>query len=295
MASRSFTEVGEIRDLILRHPREAFDGIDRIDAQWRDLDFLERPDFDRAIEEYDRLVELVAGEGVNIHFLPGGEWLTLDSIYVRDTMVPSPKGVILCNMGKPSRRAEPEAAAAYLQDSGIAIQGAISGDGRLEGGDVVWLDDRTVVVGQGYRTNGLGIRQFQELLGGEVEVKVVPLPHWKGPEDVFHLMSMISPLDYDLAVVHSPLMPVPFREWLLGRGMRLVEVAPTELDSLGCNVLATAPRRAVMVSGNPITRALLEDEGVIVDEFEGREVSWKGSGGPTCLTRPLVRGQSRRR
>lgn len=287
---RRFTEVGEIRDLILRHPREAFGGNDRIDAQWRDLNFLERPDFDRAIEEYDRLVELVAGEGVNIHFLPGGEWLTLDSLYVRDAMVFSPDGMILGNMGKSSRRAEPEAAAAYLRDSGIAVRGAINGDGRLEGGDVVWLDDRTVAVGQGYRTNGLGIRQFQELLGGGVEVKVVPLPHWKGPEDVFHLMSVISPLDHDLALVHSPLMPAPFREWLLGRGMRLVEVAPGELDTLGGNVLATAPRRAVMVAGNPATRALLEAEGVQVQEFEGREIAWKGSGGPTCLTRPLVRG-----
>lgn len=290
MHNRRFSEVGVLSDIILRHPREAFDGDGRIDEQWRDLNFLERPDIGSAIREYDRLVELVAGDGVNIHFLPGGEWLTLDSLYVRDAMIPSPEGMILCNMGKAARRAEPEAAAAYLQGSGIAVKGAITGDGRLEGGDVVWLDDGTLAVGQGYRTNGQGIRQLQDILGDGVEVRVVPLPHWKGPQDPFHLMSIISPLDHDLALVHSPLMPVPFRDWLIGRGMRLLEVPAQEFETLGCNVLVTAPRRAVMVAGNPATRALLEEEGVEVDEFDGREIALKGGGGPTCLTRPLGRG-----
>lgn len=290
MHNRRFSEIGAIREIILCHPREAFGSDGRIDEQWRDLNFVERPDLDGAIREFDRLVELLAGDGVRIHFLPGGEWLTLDSLYVRDAMIPSPQGMILCNMGKATRRAEPEAAAAYLQGSGIAVKGAITGDGRLEGGDVVWLDDGTLAVGHGYRTNGQGIRQLQELLGDGVEVKVVPLPHWKGPEDVFHLMSIISPLDHNLALVHSPLMPVPFRDWLMGRGIRLLEVPAQEFETLGCNVLVTAPGRAVMVAGNPATRALLEEEGVKVHEFDGAEIALKGCGGPTCLTRPLVRG-----
>ncbi len=118
---------------------------------------------------------------------------------------------------------------------------------------------------------------------------VVPLPHYKGPDDVFHLMSIISPLDHDLALVHSPLMPVPFRDWLLARGIRRVEVAEAEFETLGCNALALAPRRCLMVEGNPETRARLEAAGCEVLTYDGAEISMKGAGGPTCLTRPLAR------
>jgi N-dimethylarginine dimethylaminohydrolase len=160
----------------------------------------------------------------------------------------------------------------------------------LEGGDVVWFDDRTVAVGRGYRTNAEGIRQFAESLGPAVGVIIVPLPHCRGPQDVFHLMSILSPVDEQLAVVYSPLMPVPFREWLLERGMRLVEVPEAEFESMGANVLALAPRRVVMLEGNPVTTARLEAAGVEVLTYGGSEISLKGGGGPTCLTRPLTRG-----
>jgi N-dimethylarginine dimethylaminohydrolase len=171
------------------------------------------------------------------------------------------------------------------------VLGAITGEGRLEGGDVVWFDDRTVAVGRGYRTNDEGIRQLRTLVGEAVdEVVVVPLPHWKGAEDVFHLMSILSPIDDDLALVYAPLLPVPFREWLLARGIKFVEVPESEFDSMGCNVLALAPRKCLALAGNPLTRERLEAEGVEVREFVGREISRKGGGGPTCLTRPIVRG-----
>jgi N-dimethylarginine dimethylaminohydrolase len=159
----------------------------------------------------------------------------------------------------------------------------------VEGGDLVWLDSKRVLIAHGYRTNAEGIRQFQDLVGSEVEVREVPLPHFRGPNDVLHLMSMISPVDHDLALVYSPLMPVPFRNWLLELGMTLVEVPESEYDSLGCNVLALAPRRCVLVEGNPETRRALERAGAEVIEIEGSEICLKGSGGPTCLTRPLVR------
>ena len=136
--------------------------------------------------------------------------------------------------------------------------GAIESPGLLEGGDVVWLDDRTVAVGRGYRTNDAGIAQLRSHLGDAIEVVVVPLPHYRGPDDVFHLMSIFSPVDHDLAVVYSPLMPVPFREWLLARGFALVEVPDEEFESMGANVLALAPRQVVMLEGNPITRVRLE-------------------------------------
>ena len=154
----------------------------------------------------------------------------------------------------------------------------------------MWLDGRTIAVGRGYRTNDEGIRQLRALLGDSIdELIVVPLPHWRGPGDVFHLMSIISPVADDLAVVYSPLMPVPFRERLTERGVQLVDVPEEEFDSMGANVLAIAPRHAVMVAGNPRTRARLEASGVRVDEYAGGEISLKGGGGPTCLTRPIAR------
>jgi N-dimethylarginine dimethylaminohydrolase len=191
-------------------------------------------------------------------------------------------------MGKAARRSEPAAQQRFFESIGVPIHGAITGEGRLEGGDVTWIDDRTLAVGRGYRTNDEGIRQLRALVDGCVdELLVVPLPHYRGPADVFHLMSIISPIDRDLMLVYSPLMPVPFREALVAREVQLVEVCEDEFETMGCNVLAVAPRTCVMLSGNPETRARLERAGATVHEFDGREISAKGAGGPTCLTRPL--------
>jgi N-dimethylarginine dimethylaminohydrolase len=193
-------------------------------------------------------------------------------------------------MGKVLRRGEPTAIGEFLPQLGVPILGAITGEGRLEGGDVVWLDEHTLAVGRGYRTNDEGIRQLRRLTADLVdEFIVVPLPHWQGPNDVLHLMSLISPIDHKLALVYSRLLPVPFREWLLARGIKLLEVPEAEYESMGCNVLAVAPRRCIMLSGNPQTRAMLVNEGIEVWEYEGEEISRKGAGGPTCLTRPIWR------
>ena len=143
----------------------------------------------------------------------------MDSIYVRDAAVVCDRGVVLCRMGKPLRSGEPAAQEAAFRGLGLTILGTIQPPGKLEGGDVAWLDERTLAVGRGYRTNDSGIAQLREFLGDSIdELITVPLPHWRGPGDVFHLMSIISPVDRDLAVVYSPLMPVPFREQLLERG-----------------------------------------------------------------------------
>jgi N-dimethylarginine dimethylaminohydrolase len=173
---------------------------------------------------------------------------------------------------------------------GLPILGSIAAPGTLEGGDVLWLDERTIAVGRGYRTNDEGILQLRRLLADTIdEMIVVPLPHWRGPGDVFHLMSIVSPVDRDLAVVYSPLMPVPFRERLLERGIALVEVPDEEFASMGANVLAIAPRRCIMVQGNPVTRDRLHRAGAHVLEYDGAHISLAGGGGPTCLTRPLAR------
>jgi N-dimethylarginine dimethylaminohydrolase len=285
-------EYGALTHLMLKHPREAFPDEATIDAQWRDLRFSARPDRQRAIAEYDRFVELIATSGARIDFLPTNQATTLDSIYVRDASLVTSRGVILCSMGKTQRAGEPAAQAAVFEALGIPVIGRIVAPGAVEGGDAIWLDANTLVIGRGYRTNDAGIDQLRALLGPSVAVVIVPLPHWSGEGDVMHLMSLISPVDADLAVVYSRLLPVPFRQWLLARGITLVEVADEEFDSMGTNVLALAPRRCLMVCGNPRTHAALERAGADVIEYEGNEISVKGAGGPTCLTRPIGRADS---
>jgi N-dimethylarginine dimethylaminohydrolase len=155
---------------------------------------------------------------------------------------------------------------------------------------VVWIDERTVAVGEGYRSNAEGIRQFKEILGDHMnDVISVPLPHWTGPADCLHLMSNISPIDHGLYLVYSRLLPVPFREYLIERGIKLIEVPDDEYNSMGCNVLAVAPRKVIMIDGNSITKQRLEAEGVDIHSYDGSEISIKGAGGPTCLTRPFLR------
>jgi N-dimethylarginine dimethylaminohydrolase len=283
-------EFGRLTRVVIKPPREAFRSDAAIAREWRDLSFTAPPDYTHAVDEYARFRTLVASAGANVFELPASDGTGLDSLYARDASVVAPGGVVLCNMGKPQRAREPEAQRRAFETWGIPIAGAIEPPGQLEGGDVIWLDERTVAAGRGYRTNDEGIRQYRAILGDAVdEFLIVPLPHWRGPGDVFHLMSVISPVDRDLAVVYSPLMPVPFRDALAARGVSFVEVPGEEFDSMGANVLAIAPRMCIMLEGNPVTRTRLEQAGARVLAYDGREISLKGGGGPTCLTRPLGR------
>jgi N-dimethylarginine dimethylaminohydrolase len=214
----------------------------------------------------------------------------MDSIYCRDASVATNFGMVLCNMGKPQRKGEPHAHRKLFETREIPILGSIDAPGTLEGGDVAWLDENTLAVGHSYRTNSEGIRQLQNLLAPfHIDLIVADLPHYRGPADVFHLMSVLSPVDKDLAVVYSPLLPIGFRNQLLEKGFDLVEVPGEEFDSMGCNVLAVAPRVCIMLKGNPKTRKALTDHGCKVLQYEGTNISLKGGGGPTCLTRPLER------
>jgi N-dimethylarginine dimethylaminohydrolase len=282
-------EYGCLRRAVLRPALTAFISPERIEREWRGLNFTAPPDLALACEQYHAFRDTMAAAGVHVDEVLADDHLTLDAIYLRDAVVLTPRGTVACRMGKPARRDEPAALARHLAALGVPLLGAIEAPGVLEGGDVLWFDERTVAVGRGYRTNDEGIAQLRTLLGPDVEAVVVPLPHYRGPSDVFHLMSILSPLDRDLAVAYSPLMPVPFREWLCTRGVTLVEVPDEEFDSMGANVLALAPRLALMLAGNPVTRARLERAGVRVLTYEGSEISVKGGGGPTCLTRALVR------
>lgn len=284
------SDVGVIKRIVLKHPKDAFVSDEVIGREWERLNYMGPPDFIRSVEEYDRFIDLLKKFKLDLHFLPNDKSVGLDSIYTRDASIVCKKGMILCHMGKAERYTEPAAQKTKFRTMGIPIRGTITGNGRVEGGDVVWVDEHTLVVGRGYRTNDEGIRQLKKLLGECVkELTVVPLPHWRGPSDVFHLMSIFSPVDHGLALVYEPLMPVPFREALLARDIELIEVPDSEFESMGCNVLAVAPRKCIMLAGNPHTRERLERAGVEVYEFEGQEICIKGGGGPTCLTRPIMR------
>ncbi|MEN8799032.1 MAG: arginine deiminase family protein, partial [Flavobacteriaceae bacterium] len=243
-----------------------------------------------AEKEYQEFAGLLIEQQIECLYLGRHENLSLDSMYCRDASIATDFGYIICNMGKAARNFEPRAHVDYYTKTGRAILGKIESPGTLEGGDVAWIDRQTLVVGHSYRTNREGIRQLKALLSvHQVEVLEVDLPHYRGPEDVFHLMSVFSPVDEKLAVVYSPLLPIGFRNELLARGFELVEVMEEEFDTMGCNVLAIAPRSCVMVAGNPKTEAALIQKGCRVFLYDGNDISIKGGGGPTCLTRPLSR------
>ena len=283
-------EVGTLRRVVVKHARTAFADPEEIARDWKALNFTAPPDVRLAAGEYDRFLDALVLTGTEVLQLPADPATTLDAIYTRDASLITPHGLVLCEMGKPERGTEPAAQRRAFESWGLPIAGTIERPGTIEGGDVLWLDERTAAVGRGYRTNDAGIAQFRSLLGSAIsELMVVPLPHWRGPGDVFHLMSMISPVDVDLAVVYSALMPVPFRDALAARGMQFVEVPDQEFDTMGANVLALAPRVCLMVDGNPVTKSRLEAAGARVHTYAGTEISLKGGGGPTCLTRPIER------
>lgn len=290
MTAPILSEVAPIRGLLLKHPREAWVGPDEVRRRWRTLAYAAEPDFGRACAEYDRFVEVLGRSVPEVHFLPADPRAGLDSIYVRDAACVIRRGLILCRMGKALRGGEPEALGDFCRRKGWPVVGAIREPGTLEGGDVVWLDDRTAAVGRGYRTNAEGIRQFRAVVAADGgEVIEVPLPHWDGPGDVLHLMSLLSPVDKGKLLVYSRLMPVSFREELLERDFTLLEVPDEEYATMGTNVLALAPGRCLALAGNPRTAAVLEKAGIEVLTYEGAEISVKGAGGPTCLTRPFLR------
>ena len=225
-----------------------------------------------------------------IDYLPASPEVGMDSLYAHDPVKFTPAGAIILKSGKKLRQPEAAVYKEFLTEKGIPIIGELTGDAVSDGGDIVWLDDRTLVVGRGYRTNDEAIRQLKEMTADFVdEFIVVQLPHDQGEAECLHLMSFISMVDRDLAVVHSPLMPVFFRQLLIEREIQLIEVPKDEYDTLGCNVLALAPRVCVIVTGNASTKQQLLDAGATVYEYKGEEISVKGTGGPTCLTCPVVR------
>ena len=283
--------VSPIKKILIKHPKNAFINQSKIDQEYAELNYTGTPNFEKACSDYERFLQLINSFEIEVHSLPLSKGITtLDSIYTHDPCVISNGGVILCNMGKKNRCHEPNAIKEYFESLNIPILGHIEDPGKLEGGDVVWIDEKTIAIGEGYRSNSSGIKQLKKILGPLVEKIIsVPLPHWNGTKDCLHLMSNLSPIDQNLFLIYSRLLPVPFIKYLLDREIELIDVPDKEYNSMGCNVLAIANRKVIMMKGNPITKKLLEKKNVEVHTYDGSEISLKGSGGPTCLTRPFFR------
>jgi N-dimethylarginine dimethylaminohydrolase len=204
MAMSTLSEYSRLTSVAVKHARDAFRDAGTIAAQWAVLNYPSPPDLGRAMEEHDRFIEILQSAGASVHRLPPDDRTTLDSIYTRDASIVVPAGAVACRMGKAQRDEEPAAQARAFDRFGVATAGRITAPGTIEGGDLIWLDDGALAVGRGYRTNAAGIAQLRALVGPGIKVVEVPLPHWRGAGDVMHLMSLISPVDYDLAVVYSP-------------------------------------------------------------------------------------------
>jgi len=277
--------VGPLRRVLVKRPGEDFAGADP--RAWH---YAGRPDLDAARREHDGVTGILRACGAEVLDHPEPQPGRADAIYVFDPALVTERGAVILRLAKTLRQGEEEAMARRLAELGIPILARLDGEARAEGGDLLWLDRGTLAVGQGFRTNPEGLRQLRGALApGGVEVVAVELPCWTGPEACLHLLSLISLVDHDLAVVYLPLLPVSFWRLLRDRGIRLVEVPAEELPSQAPNVLALSPRRCLMLEGNPITQARLEAAGCEVLTYRGQEISLKAEGGPTCLTRPLWR------
>ncbi|OCA82848.1 dimethylarginine dimethylaminohydrolase family protein [Pseudobacillus wudalianchiensis] len=276
--------------VIVKHPKEAFVSQEQINREWQKFNYVEAPDFNEALTEYADFISILEKHVPQIDYLPASSKVGMDSLYAHDPVKFTSKGAIILKSGKELRQPEAGIYKEFLTEKNIPIIGELTGDAVADGGDIVWLDDRTLAVGRGYRTNDEAIRQLKEMTADLVEeFIVVQLPHDQGEAECLHLMSFISMVDRDLAVVYSRLMPVFFRQLLLERGIQLIEVPDDEYMNLGCNVLALAPRVCVIASGNDCTKQKLLEAGATVYEYKGNEISYKGTGGPTCLTCPVVR------
>jgi dimethylargininase len=251
-------------------------------GSWERLGWRAAPDFAGLVEEHERFRKLLAEGGAEV-VVAQGEPGNLDSIYVYDPVLVTPHGAILLQPGKAGRRREPDA---LTPDLPLPVLGRLEGDELAEGGDTVWLDEQTLLVGHTYRTNTAGVEALRRRLPG-VDVLAFHLPHFHGPGEVLHLRSLLNPVTPELAVAYPPLMPVALVELLEARGVGVVEVPDEEFETMGPNVLGLPGGRALALAGNSVTRRRLEAAGIEVFEYEGDEISRKGDGGPTCLTLPV--------
>lgn len=270
-----------LKKVLLRTPTTVGNFV--TDGAWRE------PDKTALLKEHQDLADLLKTFGAEVIVAPSIDGL-VDSVYMHDPMIMSPHGAILLRMAKPIRSDEPGHFRKTLEEIGVPILGELTEPAFADGGDKAWLDEKTLLIGHGYRTNQAGIDQIRSMLKPfGVDVFSFDLPHYEGPGAVLHLMSVLSPIDKDLAVVYEPLAPVRLLQFLTSRGIKWLTVSEKEMLTQGSNILAVAPRKVLLAAGNPEIEKKLLDTGVEVHIFNGENVAVKGDGGPTCLTAPLLR------
>lgn len=272
--------VDPLRRVLIRRPATTGDFAA---ADWR------QPDPARLVAEHEAFGELLESLDCEVTVAEPVEGM-VDSVYVCDPVWTCGQGAIVLRSAKPARVGEGEAMVAPLEAAGVPIAGRLTGTATADGGDMVWLDNETLAVARGYRTNAEAHRQLDEILAAEgARTLRFDLPHDRGAAHVLHLMSFISPVTHDLAVVFEPLAPVTLMQELQERGIGIIPLGEDEYHSMGCNILATAPGVVVVLDGNPNVRRAMEAKGIEVHAYQGGDVSLKGDGGPTCLTRELLR------
>ncbi len=286
MSDRAFgaqSMTAALREVLVKRPGPAFGRAFDLEAHG----FLHAVDLTLAQREHDRFVEVLAGLGPTVHVLDV-EMDSPDLVYTFDPLLVSDRGAIPLRPGKPNRLPEPGVLEAWTTAAGIPTLGRIEAPGTIEGGDTFWLRPDLLCIGRTLRTNSDGVRQLSEIVGGDV--RVFDVPYWRGPEELIHLLSVISPVADDLAVVYPRLLPVGLWELLRDLGIRTLEVPDEEFGTLGCNVLAVRPGVVIIAEGNPATAAALAGAGCEVHTYPATEIGMNGSGGPTCMTRPILRG-----
>jgi N-dimethylarginine dimethylaminohydrolase len=283
--------VGALERVLVCSPRTAGWNEPEYAARWRDLGFHHAPDFERAQAQHDALCRELATAGAEVIELPDTLDLSLDAVYTHDASLATDFGLIVMRPGKANRVAEGPHHSSFCETLDIPTLGQIIPPGTTEAGDIVWLDTNTLLIGHGYRTNADGIRQMRDLLAPKgVDVLSAPLPYGAGPSACLHLMSLISLIDEHTALVDLPWLAVETVELLKSRGFTFIEIDPSERDTLACNVLALGGKRLLAIEENHRTNARLREAGFDVRTFPGGELCVNGGGGPTCLTRPLLRG-----
>ena len=281
---------GELQRVAVCSPQAAGWSQSAVRIHWRRLGFLHDPDFSIAQEQHHQLCRKLESAGADVIQFPESDAVSLDAVYTHDASLPTDFGLILMNPGKPNRMIEARYHREFCQGLGIPVLGEITPPGTTEAGDMVWLDPRTLLIGHGYRTNAAGIEQMRALLAPkDVEVIVASLPYGPGPSACLHLMSLISMLNEQTCLVDLPWLSVQTVELLRGRGFRFIEIDSAERETLACNVLSLGRRRLIALEENVRTNRKLCDAGFDVRTFPGSELCINGSGGPTCLTRPLLR------
>ena len=282
--------VAPLERVMVCSPRTAGWNLPQVADRWQDLGFHHAPDFPTAESQHESLCHELRAAGAEVTELSSAPQLSLDAVYAHDASLPTDYGVIVLRPGKPNRESEAPHHAAFWKTLQVPALGAITPHGNAEAGDILWLDPKILLIGRGYRTNASGIDQIRSMLAPhQVEVISAPLPYGTGPCACLHLMSLISLLDDHTALVDIPWLAVETVELLHSRGFKFIEIDSSERDTLACNILALGNNRLLAIEENRSTNARLRHAGFDVHTFPGSELCINGSGGPTCLTRPVLR------